>query len=138
MRAVVAVAAAAAAKVVVVDAEGVVGEEGVAEERGGSGQDVLPFTTCTDWDHDEEGDVGSIIYPPTESELASSRTSAAEKTNWWERINLSAVECVDPGVVLSAPPFPFRQKWDREFEAVRRAERRARRVRRVRGKIGRG
>lgn len=34
---------------------------------------------------------------------------------WRERVVMSAVECVDEGVQLSEPPFPFRQKWDPQY-----------------------
>ena len=32
--------------------------------------------------------------------------------NWWDKIELSAVECCEEGVTLSTPPFPFYQRWD--------------------------
>jgi hypothetical protein len=34
---------------------------------------------------------------------------------WREKVVISAVECVDEGVVLSAPPFPFEQRWDPQY-----------------------
>lgn len=34
---------------------------------------------------------------------------------WREKVVMSAVECVDPGVELSEPPFPFKQKWDPQY-----------------------
>lgn len=34
---------------------------------------------------------------------------------WREKVVISAVECVDEGVTLSEPPFPFQQKWDPQY-----------------------
>ncbi|KAK0354677.1 hypothetical protein LTR91_011566 [Friedmanniomyces endolithicus] len=31
---------------------------------------------------------------------------------WRDKIELTAVECVDEGITLSTPPFPFYQRWD--------------------------
>ncbi|KAB8446204.1 hypothetical protein FH972_025186 [Carpinus fangiana] len=31
---------------------------------------------------------------------------------WKSRVNLTAVECVEEGIILSSPPFPFYQRWD--------------------------
>jgi hypothetical protein len=35
--------------------------------------------------------------------------------DWKLNITLSAVECVDEGVQLSTPPFPFQQRWDPQY-----------------------
>ncbi|KAK0919806.1 hypothetical protein LTR91_020157 [Friedmanniomyces endolithicus] len=32
--------------------------------------------------------------------------------SWRDKIELTAVECVDEGITLSTPPFPFYQRWD--------------------------
>lgn len=34
---------------------------------------------------------------------------------WRGRVVMSAVECLDEGVELSEPPFPFRQRWDPQY-----------------------
>lgn len=34
---------------------------------------------------------------------------------WREKVVISAVECLDEGVELSEPPFPFQQKWDPQY-----------------------
>jgi hypothetical protein len=39
---------------------------------------------------------------------------------WRRRISLSAVECCDEGVVLSAPPFPFQQRWDPQYQVKKK------------------
>ncbi|QIW97628.1 hypothetical protein AMS68_003146 [Peltaster fructicola] len=41
--------------------------------------------------------------------------TAAEYEDWQSRINLSAVECSDKDISLSAPPFPFKQRWDVQY-----------------------
>jgi hypothetical protein len=48
------------------------------------------------------------------SELTQQTTVASKL--WPRRISLSAVECCDEGVVLSAPPFPFQQRWDPQYQ----------------------
>lgn len=35
---------------------------------------------------------------------------------WRDKIELSAVECCDEGIKLSAPPFPFQQRWDPQYQ----------------------
>ena len=35
--------------------------------------------------------------------------------DWRSKINLTAVECCDEGVVLSTPPFPFEKWWDPQY-----------------------
>ncbi|KAK1069820.1 hypothetical protein LTR33_010824 [Friedmanniomyces endolithicus] len=32
--------------------------------------------------------------------------------SWRDKIDLTAVECIDEGITLSTPPFPFYQRWD--------------------------
>ncbi|KAI9758708.1 MAG: hypothetical protein M4579_002883 [Chaenotheca gracillima] len=38
---------------------------------------------------------------------------------WEQKILLSAVECVDEDVDLSVPPYPFRQRWDIQYQRPR-------------------
>ncbi|KAF1813689.1 hypothetical protein P152DRAFT_513085 [Eremomyces bilateralis CBS 781.70] len=35
---------------------------------------------------------------------------------WKKKIDLDAVECVDEGIELSTPPYPFRNLWDPQYE----------------------
>lgn len=35
---------------------------------------------------------------------------------WRQRLDLRAIECGDEGVELSAPPFPFQQYWDPQYQ----------------------
>ena len=45
--------------------------------------------------------------------LEDTHKQLLDKYDDWEgRINYSAVECVQEGIILSAPPFPFVQRWD--------------------------
>jgi hypothetical protein len=52
------------------------------------------------------------------SELTQHAPSATDL--WPRRISLSAVECCDEGVVLSAPPFPFQQRWDPQYHTKKK------------------
>lgn len=38
---------------------------------------------------------------------------------WRKRLEIDAVECSDENVVLSAPPFPFQQRWDPQYKRKR-------------------
>ncbi|CAK3751815.1 Hypothetical predicted protein [Lecanosticta acicola] len=45
------------------------------------------------------------------------QTDQAELPNaWLDKVEVSAVECCDDGVTLSAPPFPFKQRWDPQYQ----------------------
>ena len=46
------------------------------------------------------------------TEKAEDLAAAAGDESWKDRIDLRAVECCYDGVELSAPPFPFVQRWD--------------------------
>jgi hypothetical protein len=46
---------------------------------------------------------------------ALNQDGAHQDHDWKQYITLSAVECVDEGVTLSTPPFPFQQKWDLQY-----------------------
>ncbi|GAQ03662.1 8-amino-7-oxononanoate synthase [Aspergillus lentulus] len=50
---------------------------------------------------------------PTEQAPADASDSDNDgKINWKKKLAIEATECVFRGVHLSAPPFPFRQRWD--------------------------
>ncbi|KAM3425621.1 hypothetical protein BST61_g7567 [Cercospora zeina] len=42
---------------------------------------------------------------------------------WREKIVLTAVECVDENVELSEPPFPFKQRWDPQYQFAAKRKR---------------
>lgn len=43
-------------------------------------------------------------------------TEIHDEEDWRSNINLTAVECSDKNVILSAPPFPFHQRWDPQYK----------------------
>ncbi|KAH0564887.1 hypothetical protein GP486_001726 [Trichoglossum hirsutum] len=43
--------------------------------------------------------------------LTANRVNGGD-SNWKDKIAVRAVECCYDGVILSTPPFPFRQRWD--------------------------
>ncbi|PKX95942.1 uncharacterized protein P174DRAFT_459437 [Aspergillus novofumigatus IBT 16806] len=50
--------------------------------------------------------------PTEQAALAASDSDSDDKINWKSKLAIEATECVFRGVHLSAPPFPFRQRWD--------------------------
>lgn len=40
--------------------------------------------------------------------------------SWRDKIVLTAVECVDADVTLTAPPFPFQQRWDPQYQFTKK------------------
>ncbi|KAK8211422.1 hypothetical protein M8818_003389 [Zalaria obscura] len=55
----------------------------------------------------------SAPAPTTTSSGYNADDDASNDPDFWKsRINLTAFECVEEGVVLSTPPFPFYQRWD--------------------------
>ncbi|GIK06363.1 hypothetical protein Aspvir_002011 [Aspergillus viridinutans] len=48
---------------------------------------------------------------PTE-EAPIDESDSDDEINWKNKLAIEATECVFRGVHLSAPPFPFRQRWD--------------------------
>jgi hypothetical protein len=49
----------------------------------------------------------------TQASAATQRQTAEDaQSNWRDKIVYRAVECVEDGVELSEPPFPFVQRWD--------------------------
>jgi hypothetical protein len=58
------------------------------------------------------------VRDQTSSEPAQQAPTASAL--WTRRISLSAVECCDEGVVLSAPPFPFQQRWDPQYQTKKK------------------
>lgn len=57
-----------------------------------------------------------IVEPPeaviTQESAVHHASSVTDPELWKQKINLLAVECVDEGITLSTPPFPFKQRWD--------------------------
>ncbi|KAF7191032.1 hypothetical protein HII31_07656 [Pseudocercospora fuligena] len=39
---------------------------------------------------------------------------------WRHKVSLTAVECLDEGVQLSAPDFPFQQRWDPQYQYTKK------------------
>ncbi|TKA39061.1 hypothetical protein B0A54_09658 [Friedmanniomyces endolithicus] len=62
------------------------------------------------------GNVKSKVAPPAAKvEASPQRITEFREDNedaWRDKIELTAVECVDEGITLSTPPFPFYQRWD--------------------------
>lgn len=52
------------------------------------------------------------LVEPMQSEVVTSQPLEKDINAWKLKIKLSAVECFDEAVVLSTPPFPFKQRWD--------------------------
>lgn len=44
--------------------------------------------------------------------LDKTAVAAEDDDSWRDKINYTAVECVQEGLELSEPPFPFKQRWD--------------------------
>lgn len=42
------------------------------------------------------------------------KPQAASEDDWKDKLDIAAVECTDEGVSLTAPPFPFVQRWDKQ------------------------
>lgn len=60
-------------------------------------------------------DVRPLLPEKTTEEEASSPTGEStddDLDTWKKKLNYRAKECVQDGVVLSEPPFPFEQRWD--------------------------
>lgn len=49
---------------------------------------------------------------------------SAEAVDWRDVIDLRAVECTDPSIKLSMPPFPFKQRWDPQQQRQRKKNKR--------------
>ncbi|KAK4503710.1 hypothetical protein PRZ48_004625 [Zasmidium cellare] len=65
--------------------------------------------------------VPSKEVEPAQPEVADDEDPEA----WRDKIELSAVECCDEGVELSAPPFPFQQRWDPQYQYSKKRKRSA-------------
>ncbi|KAI9682163.1 MAG: hypothetical protein M1817_000217 [Caeruleum heppii] len=84
-----------------------------------------------DGTNDSKVSADGLAYPADEN--PDIRVGAVQEVNddsWHDKIDLTAVECVDEGVKLSAPPFPFVQRWDPQQQA--RAKRQAKKRKRNR------
>lgn len=55
---------------------------------------------------------------------------------WADKVQLSAVECIDEGVILSTPPFPFQQRWDPQYQYKNPPKRQKKRKTNVNGMNG--
>ena len=80
--------------------------------------------------HGGEGD-GAVAGEQQEGEveeggLEEEGMSEGEDDSWRERIDLRAVECCDHRVQLSAPPCPFRQCWDPQYDTDKKRKDRKR------------
>jgi hypothetical protein len=49
---------------------------------------------------------------PQNQPVAAEEQAEEDDESWRDKIELSAVECVEVGVEYSTPPFPFYQRWD--------------------------
>ncbi|KAK0929994.1 hypothetical protein LTR29_016901 [Friedmanniomyces endolithicus] len=62
------------------------------------------------------GKAKSKVAPPVAKLEASPQGTTDfeedSEDSWRDKIELTAVECVDDGITLSTPPFPFYQRWD--------------------------
>ncbi|KXT05745.1 hypothetical protein AC578_1088 [Pseudocercospora eumusae] len=47
-------------------------------------------------------------------------TDDEEPEAWRQKVSLTAVECLDEGVELSAPDFPFQQRWDPQYQYTKK------------------
>ena len=45
-------------------------------------------------------------------------SSPSKNANWQDKLTIKAVECVVDDVELSAPPFPFKQRWDSDANRI--------------------
>jgi hypothetical protein len=66
----------------------------------------------------EGGGEGEVLEEGLEEE--------EDDDSWRERIDLRAVECCDHRVQLSAPPCPFRQCWDPQYDTDKKRKDRKR------------
>ncbi len=58
-------------------------------------------------------DVRPLVTPkPVEPQVVSTEVGDEDPDAWKAKITYRAVECVEEGVELSEPPFPFVQRWD--------------------------
>ncbi|KAI6354149.1 hypothetical protein MCOR25_008728 [Pyricularia grisea] len=60
--------------------------------------------------------------------LTDAEADTEEPDAWRAKINYRAVECVEEGVELSEPPFPFVQRWDPQQRGYGRGGKRKRRA----------
>lgn len=75
-----------------------------------------PLDTAVDLETaEDEGETAEVSIAG-----ANGGEKAEKVTDWREKVRVSAVECCEEGVVLSAPSFPFKQRWDAEYEGLRR------------------
>ncbi|KAJ5935737.1 hypothetical protein N7466_005284 [Penicillium verhagenii] len=56
--------------------------------------------------------------PPVEEELPMEEESDDGIVNWEDKLNIKATECVFDDITLTAPPFPFQNRWDSEADAI--------------------
>lgn len=62
---------------------------------------------------------------PAATDVAPDTTAVEEQDpeSWRDKIVLTAVECVDEDVSLTAPPFPFQQRWDPQYQTTKKRKR---------------
>lgn len=56
-----------------------------------------------------------VSDPPASAKVSTENLATDTSDSWRDRINLTAVECVDENVTLFEPPFPFHQRWDPQY-----------------------
>lgn len=55
------------------------------------------------------------VRPGSDAVIAQDTETPPNSDAWKAKIRLSAVECIDEGVQLSEPPYPFKQCWDEQY-----------------------
>ncbi|KAJ5929759.1 hypothetical protein N7454_006709 [Penicillium verhagenii] len=55
---------------------------------------------------------------PIEEELPMEEESDDGIVNWEDKLNIKATECMFDDITLTAPPFPFENRWDSEADAI--------------------
>jgi hypothetical protein len=60
-----------------------------------------------------------VSEPQTAEEMAEEMAEESDGDNDWEnRLVIKAIECIYDDIELSAPPFPFEQRWDDDADAL--------------------
>ncbi|KZF24313.1 hypothetical protein L228DRAFT_245223 [Xylona heveae TC161] len=81
------------------------------------------------------GEAPEALQRKTKVDVAGSRTRDDihdDEESWKDKISMMAVECCEDGIELSAPPFPFVQRWDPQQQLNNRRNNRSKNKRRKR------
>lgn len=73
---------------------------------------------------------------PAQQQQAPQPEEEEDLDAWTDKVQLSAVECIDEGVILSTPPFPFKQRWDPQYQYKNPPKRQKKRKTNVNGTNG--